>query len=215
RVPASSPAYPVAYPPANQPAYGGFAPLPGEEPPAARPDASAFPSIESAGSYQAPLAGGGGLSAGSLLDPNALPGWLSGQQGQAASVSMRSGEGMRAQSLVDDTALPEWIRNEPQGNGNGNGGAAALAPARAALPPAAPAWGGYPVPAPVSPAGPASPAYPAGPAAPMAPAAGAYPQAGYGSMQPPALTPMNGGMNGQQGFSARDLVDPDAMPSWA
>lgn len=221
-VPASSPAYPVAYPPANQLAYGGFAPMPAEEPPAARPDASAFPSIESAGSYQAPLAGGGGLPAGSLLDPNALPGWLSGQQGQAASVSMRSGEGMRAHSLIDDTALPEWIRNEPQGNGNGTAGAAALAPARAALPPAAPAWGGYPVPAPVSPATPASPAYPAYPAAPatpMAPTAGAYPQAGYGSMQPPALTPMdgrmNGQMNGQQGFSARDLVDPDAMPSWA
>ena len=132
----------------------------------ARPDANAFPGIESAGSYQAPLAGGGGLPAGSLLDPNALPGWLSGQQGQAASASMRSGDGMRAQSLIDDAALPEWMRNEPNGNGNGAGAAGASALAQAALPPAAPAWGGYPAAAPVSPVPPVAPAMPAMPAMP-------------------------------------------------
>ena len=194
---ANAPAYPVAYPPANAPAYGGYAAASAEEASFGRPDASAFPGIESAGSYQAPPGDGGGLSAGSLLDPNALPGWLSGQQGQAASASMRSGEGMRAQSLIDDAALPEWMRNEANGstgNGNGAGIAGASALAQPALPPAVPAWGAAPAAAPVYPPSPAAPI------APMMPGAGAF---------PPAQ------LNGQQGFSARDLVDPNAMPSWA
>lgn len=194
---ANAPAYPVAYPPANAPGYGGYAAASAEEASFGRPDASAFPGIESAGSYQAPPGDGGGLSAGSLLDPNALPGWLSGQQGQAASASMRSGEGMRAQSLIDDAALPEWMRNEANGstgNGNGAGIAGASALAQPALPPAVPAWGAAPAAAPVYPPSPAAPI------APMMPGAGAF---------PPAQ------LNGQQGFSARDLVDPNAMPSWA
>src|SRR6185437_3012190 len=140
-----------------------------------RPDASAFPSLESAGSYQAPLVGGGGMPASSLLDPNALPTWLGGQQGQAAPDGMRGGEGMRAQSLVDEAALPGWMRNEP------------ASPAQApvgAPPPAAPGCGGYPAPS----VPPAAPAGYAGMQMPM-----------QQQMQSPAA-PVP--MNGQPGFSA-------------
>ena len=114
---------------------GGYAPAPAQEPPVQRPDANAFPSIENAGSYQGPLAGGG-MPASSLLDPNALPTWLGGQQGQVAPDGMRGGEGMRAQSLVDEAALPGWMRNEPA--------SPAQAPVAAPPPVAAPGWGGYP-----------------------------------------------------------------------
>ncbi|HEU4781967.1 MAG TPA: hypothetical protein VFS83_01375 [Ktedonobacterales bacterium] len=197
--------YPSAYPPANQspaPGYGGYggngngyggyppAPASAEEPPVQRPDASAFPSLESAGSYQAPLVGGGGMPASSLLDPNALPTWLGGQQGQAAPDGMRGGEGMRAQSLVDEAALPGWMRNEPA--------SPAQAPV-AAPPPAAPGWGGYPAPS-VSPAAPAG--Y-AGMPMPM--------QQQMQPMQSPAA-PVQ--MNGQPGFSANQLIDPGALPEW-
>lgn len=202
--------YPSAYPPANQPpapgyggygangngysnGYGGYPPASPEEPPVQRPDASAFPSLESAGSYQAPLVGGGGMPASSLLDPNALPTWLSGQQGQAAPDGMRGGEGMRAQSLVDEAALPGWMRNEPA--------SPAQAPV-AAPPPAAPGWGGYPAPS-------ASPAGYAGMQMPM-------------PMQQPVQMPMQQmqspaapvPMNGQPGFSANQLIDPGALPEW-
>lgn len=215
------PAYPSAYPPAHQPpaqgyggygnngngngynnGYGGYppAPAPAEEPPVQRPDASAFPSIESAGSYQAPLAGGGGMPASSLLDPNALPAWLGGQQGQVApdGNGIRGGEGMRAQSLVDEAALPGWMRNEPA--------SPAQAPVAAPPPPAAPGWGGYP--------------------APAAPGGAAIPPAGYAGMpNPMRQMPMQqqmpmqapaapGPMNGQPGFSANQLIDPSALPEW-
>jgi hypothetical protein len=213
--------YPSAYPPAHQPpapgyggygnngngynnGYGGYPPAPAsaEEPPIQRPDASAFPSLESAGSSQAPLVGGGGMPASSLLDPNALPTWLGGQQGQAAPDGMRGGEGMRAQSLVDEAALPGWMRNEPA--------SPAQAPV-AAPPPAAPGWGGYPAPS-VSPA---------------APAGAAIPPAGYAGMPMPMQQPMQQmpmqqmqspaapvPMNGQPGFSANQLIDPGALPEW-
>jgi hypothetical protein len=189
--------YPPAYPPANQPpapgyntynngngGYGGYAPAPAGEPPLQRPDASAFPSLESAGSYQAPLAGGGGMPASSLLDPNALPTWLGGQQGQAASDVMRGGEGMRAQSLVDDAALPGWLRNEP---------ASPVQMPAAAPPPAAPGWGEYPA-----------------PGASVAPVVPGIAPNGYARMQPPAAPPRNG----QAGFSASQLIDPAALPGW-
>lgn len=199
------PTYPAAYPPMNQPttpAYGGgFAPVPAEEPPAALPDASAFPPLESAGNYQAPQSGG--MSANSLLDPNALPSWLSGQQGHAPSDGLRGGDGLRAQSLVDETALPGWLRAEP---------ASSPVQAPAAPPPASvPAWGGYPA-APPPATAPAWGGYPAAPApaAPVAPASPAGPYGGYAGMQPPPPA----ATNGQQGFSASSLVDPNALPDW-
>jgi hypothetical protein len=213
------PAYPAAYPQANQPpapgyggyggngngngygkgngyggnGYGGYppSPAPAEEPPLQRPDASAFPALSSAGSYQAPLAGGGGMPASSLLDPNALPTWLGGQQGQAAPDGLHGGEGMRAQSLVDEAALPGWMRNEPA--------SPAQAPVAAPLPPAAPGWGGYPAPS----------------VAPAASAGAAIPPAGYAGMQMPMQqmqAPVQ--MNGQPGFSANQLIDPGALPEW-
>lgn len=197
-MPAYSP--PPASPQAPQlpmPSYGaGVAPIPAQEPQFPRPDASAFPSLESAGSYQAPLVGGG-LSASSLLDPNALPTWLGGQGDAATSNGMRGGEGMRAQSLVDETALPEWLRNEP---------ASPQQQPVALPPPATPAWGGF---------GPSSSMAAPSPAAP--PIAGApvplglppaYHANGMVPQQPPAI------MGGQPGMSASQLVDPDALPEW-
>lgn len=195
--PAYSPpqAYPPAYPPVQQPpapAYGSYAAAPADEPPYQRPDANAFPGIESAGSYQGPFVGGGGMPASSLLDPNALPSWLGGQQGQAAPDPMRGGEGMRAQSLVDDSALPGWLRNEP--------GAPAQAPA-APPPPAVPGWEGYPAAAPMSPMAPgAIPGVPG-----IAPG-------GYAGAQ--QQQPMRIPMGGQQGLSASQLIDPNALPEW-
>lgn len=207
--PAAQSAYPPAYPPAyaaasQQPAPGyggGLVPIAADEPPPVRPDANAFPSIENAGNYQPPLAGGGGMSASSLLDPNALPSWLSGQQGQAAPDNMRSGDGMRAQSLVDETALPGWLRTEPESP-------APASPAQGSFaPPAVPGWEGYS-------------------ASPAAPSASAFPPAGYAGtqMQPPApgpvpMSPMSqmaapAPANGQQGFSANQLIDSNALPDW-
>lgn len=202
--PPQQPPYPSAYPPANQhqppaPGYGGYGSngyggngyggnggypsAQADEQPVQRPDASAFPSLESAGSYQGPLAGGG-MPASSLLDPNALPTWLGGQQGQAAPDGIRGGEGMRAQSLVDETALPGWMRNEPA--------SPAQAPVAAPPPPAAPGWGGYPAAA--------APGGYAGMPMPM-----------QQPMQSPAA-PVP--MNGQPGFSANQLIDPGALPEW-
>jgi hypothetical protein len=77
---------------------------------------NAFPSIEQAGSHQPPPAQTGGVAGQSLLDPSALPQWLSGQRG-APQAPLGGGPsnpgGMAAQSLIDENALPQWLRAEP------------------------------------------------------------------------------------------------------
>ncbi|MGO8949024.1 MAG: hypothetical protein ACLQUY_15530 [Ktedonobacterales bacterium] len=75
--------------------------------------ASAFPSIERAGSFQVPTASESGVSAPSLIDSNALPRWLSGKPETAAqsSYGRDAARGIPANSLVDENALPPWLRN--------------------------------------------------------------------------------------------------------
>lgn len=199
--PAYSPpqAYPPAYPPVQQPpapAYGSYAAMPTDESPYQRPDANAFPGIESAGSYQGPFVGGGGMPASSLLDPNALPTWLGGQQGQATADPLRGGEGMRAQSLVDDSALPGWLRNEP---------ASPIQTPAAPPPVAVPGWEGYSAASQMPPRSPGVPA-----AIPGAPGAMSAGYAGMQQQQQPPQIPMGG----QPGLSASQLIDPNALPAW-
>jgi hypothetical protein len=80
----------------------------------AAPAATAFPSIERAGSFQAPLSPESGLSGTSLIDSNALPQWLSGRPGGPAQVNYGRDQarGIPGSSLVDENALPQWLRNE-------------------------------------------------------------------------------------------------------
>lgn len=59
---------------------------------------------------------GSGLSAGSLIDMNALPNWLrEGQQGYAGQPGQQGQEApnsnLSAGSLIDMNALPAWLRN--------------------------------------------------------------------------------------------------------
>jgi hypothetical protein len=89
------------------------APIPNSGNPAA-PSAAAFPSIEHAGSFQAPLSPESGLSGTSLIDTNALPQWLSGIPGGPSQVNYgrEQARGIPGSSLVDENALPQWLRNE-------------------------------------------------------------------------------------------------------
>ena len=101
-----------AFPTVRQPAPNAAPQPPYNGPSMARPNA--FPSIEQAGAYRA--APSGGLSGNSLLDANALPGWMRGDpspaQGDPAA-AYRDAGGMRGSSLIDDAALPAWLRNQP------------------------------------------------------------------------------------------------------
>ncbi|PWT76989.1 MAG: hypothetical protein C5B60_03415 [Chloroflexi bacterium] len=78
------------------------------------PAGAAFPSIEHAGSFQAPLSPESGLSAPSLIDSNALPQWLSGRPGDSSATNYGRDQarGIPGNSLVDENALPQWLRNE-------------------------------------------------------------------------------------------------------
>jgi hypothetical protein len=88
-------------------------PIPDAGYPAA-PAASAFPSIEHAGSFQASVSPESGLSGPSLIDTNALPQWLSGRPGVSSQVNYGRDQarGIPGGSLVDENALPQWLRNE-------------------------------------------------------------------------------------------------------
>ena len=86
---------------------------PGREDPRASA-ASAFPSIERAGSFQISASPESGVSAPSLIDSNALPQWLSGNpETPAQSMYGRdTSRGIPANSLVDENSLPPWLRSE-------------------------------------------------------------------------------------------------------
>jgi hypothetical protein len=118
--------YGAPQPPSTQ----GFPPSPTDQRWPA--PAGAFPSIENAGSYSA---GGssGALNAPSLIDPNALPSWLAGEQPQQApgSGGLNSSGGMSANSLVDEAALPQWLRAVPPAQASPSAAAYANVPAPA------------------------------------------------------------------------------------
>ena len=109
-----------AYPTVRQPSPFGAPPAPppaaGYNGGAAAARQNAFPSIEQAGAYRP--APSGGLNGNSLLDDNALPGWMRGDptpaQGDPAA-AYRDAGGMRGSSLIDANALPAWMRNQPGG----------------------------------------------------------------------------------------------------
>lgn len=115
-----------AFPTVRQPAPFGAPqpPAPGYNAAAAARQ-NAFPSIEQVGAYRP--APSGGLNGSSLLDDNALPGWMRGDptpaQGDPAA-AYRDAGGMRGSSLIDANALPAWMRNQP-----GAAGAQPISPA--------------------------------------------------------------------------------------
>lgn len=193
-----------AFPTARQPSPNVGMP----QPPAPRPNA--FPGIEPAGAYRP--APSGGLSGNSLLDDNALPGWMRGDpspaQGDPAA-AYRDAGGMRGHSLIDDAALPAWLRNQP--------GPSAAQPfpnvqPPQPQPPTAPSianWIGG------SAANDAMPAWldqaynearvPPLQSPPQAPAGGAWPANGA---PPNGAPPLPGSLN------ASSLMDESALPEW-
>ncbi len=132
--------------------YGGYQGQPPSPPappaqPMLPPPSNAFPSIDRAGGFQPAPQAQGGLAGQSLLDPGALPQWLSGQAGAPAQGGGYGGavapsSGMVAQSLVDESALPQWLRAQPDAPAP----AAHAAPGFGAAAPAPPAaWNAAPV----------------------------------------------------------------------
>lgn len=74
-----------------------------------------------------------GFSAGQLVDPNALPGWLQAQGGTAGSPAPAApAQGQwSASDLIDPSMLPGWVRsNDPSAPQSGAGN-----PAMSAMPP--------------------------------------------------------------------------------
>lgn len=131
--------------------YGGYQGQPPSPPappaqPMLPPPSTAFPSIDRAGGFQPAPQAQGGMSGQSLLDPGALPQWLSGQAGapapQGGFGAVPPSSGMVAQSLVDESALPQWLRAQPDAPAP----AAHAAPGFGAAAPAPPpAWNAAPV----------------------------------------------------------------------
>jgi hypothetical protein len=140
-----------------------------------------------------------GFTARSLIDEQALPDWMKeGASGQSGSMAPSGATdtpapgNIAASSLVQPDALPDWMRNlQPPSS----------SPAR----PAQPQPSGYPGPTNTSGlyAAP-QPAMP--PATPVMPPVPPTPQ--LQSTQPAALSESGAG------FSARDLIDQNALPAW-
>ena len=116
--PASYPQQPgYAAPPAPQPNYGGnpvYQQPPQYQQPPAPANVNAFPPIDQAGAgYRAPQPGA--MNSYALVNPQALPHWLSGGQPDVVAAPRPPvPSGMQARSLVDDRALPKWLRDQPE-----------------------------------------------------------------------------------------------------
>jgi hypothetical protein len=170
--------------------------------------------------YRAP---GGDMTARSLIDDRALPGWMNQAPGGAppAGVGGTFGprEGLDARSLVDESSLPQWLQ------GLQGGAAAAPAPQWSPGPVAqepASAWLGQP--AGMGTGGVGAPGV--APISPPMPAGGPHSmnagQLADESALPPWLRAQGPGAQGP-GASASSaagpnavpgLVDPNALPSW-
>ncbi|HEU5440568.1 MAG TPA: hypothetical protein VFU88_14885 [Ktedonobacterales bacterium] len=113
-----------AYPTLQQqmPAAGYGAPPPFSpsyaQPPQPYAAAAPFPRVEQGNSYQPPSPETS-LTAQSLIDASALPGWLRGEPQSPQSppanpnAAYRGANGLPGQSLVEESALPTWLRAEP------------------------------------------------------------------------------------------------------
>jgi hypothetical protein len=169
------------------------------------------------------LAGAKGFNARSLIDEQALPPWMKEGSGTGAAVSpdmSASGPaGFAASSLVQPDALPDWMKNLQQPSGPR---------ARPSQPPTSgPLASGY---------GSANNAFASG-AFPAQSASNAFASGAFPTQQEPLQRPMSPAqqmppaasplppvpptptarpepMLAPQGFSARDLLDQNALPSW-
>ncbi len=189
------------------PAGYGAPPLPnqpgqpnqGPQPQIPVPPSSAFPGIEQAGAYQVSQSPQSGLPASSLIDANALPQWLSGQQGAPAAPQGRNYEvsrGLQAGSLIDENALPQWLRNEPPSPSPANQAPGVVPGMQGAIPPnttQGPSWlnQGY---------------------APPAPTPNAWSSMPNNGVTGQPMLPSQGGIPGMMG--ANELVDEAALPEW-
>jgi hypothetical protein len=153
------------------------------------------------------------FSTADLIDDGALPGWMRSGRHDANDANPSqphptlrpaslpgpntddSARGINAQSLIDEQALPSWMHENKQTTGPIPPGG--IAASSLVQPDAAPDWMKSLQSTPA--AGPATPATPPGQALPP----GQY-------MQQPAA-PVE---NKARGFSAGDLIDQQALPSW-
>ena len=152
------------------------------------------------------------IAAGSLIDEQALPGWM--QEGKSGAMSPQNG--FSASSLVQPENAPDWMKSlqqqHPAAPGNANAGRPAPVPATSVDPaPPSPSGTGFSardlidqqsLPSWMTQQG----GQPSAPA--PAPASSPAPQAGPAATPLPPLSPSG------TGFSARDLIDQQSMPSW-
>jgi hypothetical protein len=129
------------------------------------------------------------MTARSLIDDRALPGWMNHPPGAPGAAGQPGGgyagrEGLDARSLIDESSLPQWL----QGGQSAASQAAQWNPATGTQEPL-PAWLAQP---------------PIQPAAMYAPAPAPAPMPPVGAQ----------GMPGMRGMSAGQLADESALPDW-
>ncbi|MBO0779248.1 MAG: hypothetical protein J2P37_10520 [Ktedonobacteraceae bacterium] len=194
---------------------------------AQRGDSSADPSLSGPhsplrpASFSAPTTNGQdpsqkGISAQSLIDESSLPSWMQGDKSAPDPESPAPPGQFSASSLVDDNSLPSWMKSQ-------QGQPAASSPEQTAMPD----WMKSLQPPSSQP--PSSSSSSAGTPSFSAPPASALPQPESPEMpdwmkslhsasqlgQPVAAEPPNGpDAPPPSGFSPRDLVDEQSLPSW-
>lgn len=139
-----------------------------------------------------------GFSAQDLIDPNALPSWMTQGKSQAGPKTPDQGGPFSASSLVDESVLPSWMRQADQGYKQGAAqpqsgawSAPASPPPQAQQPWQSPPQGG----ATWQPAQPSQ----GQPSGPLQSNSGRQPSVGVPPNHP---------------FSASSLVDVNALPPW-
>ena len=117
-----------------------------------------------------------GITARSLLDEQALPAWM--QEGQQSG-PVSPQEKIPAASLVQPESMPDWMKSLQRGRASFAGDMG-------------------------------------GGAVPPTPSQMSTPQPSVTPQRPPvgSQSPSSPAQAGQAGFSARDLIDPQSLPSW-
>ncbi len=144
----------------------------------------ALPAMPASGGPERQDVPASGFQAGSLIDERSLPAWMRENQAQSGGQA-GAAVNVSAHSLVDQQNLPAWIKDLSQS------APAVTPPASPAVTPPRNQYGLPPVQTPMTP-----PTMPGAPSVPQTPPAN-NPSATFG-----------------QGFSAHDLIDVQAMPSW-
>ncbi|HEX4204693.1 MAG TPA: hypothetical protein VHZ51_10975 [Ktedonobacteraceae bacterium] len=160
-------------------------------------DMSSISSVSDAFNALHPISGNTGntgnnqqsITAQSLIDEQSLPSWM--REGQSFSAIPSSGSGFDASNLVDPDAVPDWMKSLQQSQ------QVQQSPSTEAqaVPPMQRPAAAEPTPDWMKSLQPQSPAF------------GAQPV-------PPTPMPMEPAASASQGFSARDLIDEQSLPSW-